>query len=890
MSTHVLRGAAAGVSLAAALAFAAPAMASYSATVDGTTLRVAGDGASDRVALIADPANVTVDVGEDGTADFTFPRSAFTAVSVTAGGGDDEVRLQGQPLDGVTVDGGAGNDTLLGGPGAETLLGGTGNDLIDGNIGADTVSAGSGNDTVQWDPGDGSDAVSGDAGTDALSFNGSNIGEQLSLTANGAHARFTRDIASIDMDLAAIEQVNVRTLGGADTLTVGDLAGTGVRGVAVDASSFSGDGDGAADRVVVNGTDGPDRAVLGTNGTTGTVDGLSVPVRATGLEPADTVTAALLGGDDTASASAAPTGADQIGVDGGAGTDTATYNGTAGDDQIGIGRNGATTVAAFAPGGPTMNVDAVESLVVKGNDGNDTLAGQNGIGTLTSLTLDGGTGDDTVRGGDGADALTGGPGNDLVDGNIGADTVHGGSGNDHLQWDPGDGSDVLEGDGGTDTLDFNGSNVGEQITLLANGPRVSVFRNIANITLDADGVEAAAVRTLGGTDDVTIGDLTGTDLRTAAVDVSGFDGTGDNAVDHVTVQGTDGPDRATLGSDGATAVISGLKPVVRVSGLETQDSATAALLGGDDTIVSGAAPTGEARVDADGGPGTDTATYTGTGGDDQIGIARDGAATVRTFAPGAPLMGTTAVEELVVQGGDANDTLAAQNGIGTLTHLTEDGGDGEDVLRGGDGADLLLGGNGDDLVDGNIGADTARLGAGNDHFQWDPGDGSDVVDGQSGLDVQDFNGSNIGEDIAVSADANRHVRITRNIAAVSMDLANTEAFSLRTLGGADNVTINDLSGTPLKSATVDLSAFDGTGDNNADTVTLNGTAKADHVNLTREGDTAVEFGLPTETFITGSEQALDTVRLNTLAGDDDVFVAPEVFDLINPVVDLGADG
>ena len=72
-------------------------------------------------------------------------------------------------------------------------------------------------------------------------------------------------------------------------------------------------------------------------------------------------------------------------------------------------------------------------------------------------------------------------------------------------------------------------------------------------------------------------------------------------------------------------------------------------------------------------------------------------------------------------------------------------------------------------------------------------------------------------------------------------------------------------------------------------MTLNGTAKADHVNLTREGDQVVEFGLPTETFITGSEKANDTLHLNTLAGNDDVFVAPDVFDLINPIVDLGAD-
>jgi Ca2+-binding RTX toxin-like protein len=887
MSPSMLRGAAFGVSLAAALAFAAPAMASYSANLDGTTLRLAGDGASDKVALFADATTLTIDVGEDGTADFSFARSAFTAVNVTAGGGDDEVRIQGL-LDQVTVDGGAGNDTLLGGASADTLTGSSGDDIIDGNQGADTVSLGTGNDTFQWDPGDGSDTVGGDSGNDTLNFNGSNAGEEMSLTANGTHARFFRNVANIDMDLAAIEQVNVKTLGSVDTMTVGDLAGTGVRGVNVDLTGFDGNGDAAADRVIVNGTDGPDRATVSTDGTTGIVGGLSVPVRATGMESADTMTAALLGGDDTASASAAPTGADQVGVDGGEGTDTATYNGTPGDDQIGIARNG-TTPAAFATNAPIMNVAAVESLVVKGNNGNDTLTGQNGIGALTSLTLDGGNGDDSLRGGDGADTLLGGAGNDLVDGNIGADNAHGGSGNDHMQWDPGDGSDVVEGDGGTDTLDFNGSNAGEQITLQSNGPRVTLFRNVANITLDVDGVEAAAIRALGSADDVTVGDLTGTDMRNVGVDLAGFDGNGDAAVDHVIAQGTEGPDRVTLGSDGATAVISGLKPIVRVTGAEAQDSTTAALLGGDDTIVSSAVPTGEARVDADGGAGTDTATYSGTGGDDQLGIARDANNVVRTFAPGAPLMGTTAVEELVVKGGEANDTITGQNGIGALTHLTEDGGNGEDVLRGGDGADLLLGGNGDDLIDGNIGADTARMGAGNDHFQWDPGDGSDVVDGQSGLDVQDFNGSNVGEDITVSADANRHVRVTRNVANITMDLANVEAWSVRTLGGADNVTINDLSGTPLDTATVDLAGFDGTGDAAADTVTLNGTAKADHVNLTREGDKVVEFGLPTETFITGSEKANDSLRLNTLAGNDDVFVAPGVFDLLNPVVDLGAD-
>ncbi len=291
-----------------------------------------------------------------------------------------------------------------------------------------------------------------------------------------------------------------------------------------------------------------------------------------------------------------------------------------------------------------------------------------------------------------------------------------------------------------------------------------------------DSVEAAAVRARS-TDDVAVGNLAGTDMRNVAVDLAGFDGNGDAAIDHVIAEGTDGADKVTLGSEGTTAVISGLKPVVVRDRLETQDSATAPCWTA--TTRSSPARSRPARpASTPTAAPARTPPPTGTGDGDTIGIARDVGNVVRTFAPGAPLMGTTTVEELVVKGGEANDTLSALNGIGQLTHLTEDGGNGEDVLRGGDGADLLLGGNGDDLVDGNIGADTARMGAGNDHFQWDPGDGNDTVDGQpSGLDVQDFNGSNAGEDIAIAAAADRHVRVTRNIASIDMDLANVEAVA-----------------------------------------------------------------------------------------------------------------
>src|SRR4029079_18433576 len=116
--------------------------------------------------------------------------------------------------------------------------------------------------------------------------------------------------------------------------------------------------------------------------------------------------------------------------------------------------------------------------------------------------------------------------------------------------------------------------------------------------------------------------------------------------------------------------------------------------------------------------------------------------------------------------------------------LTIDGGNGNDTLAGGDGDDLLLGGNGDDSVDGNRGNDTAQLGSGNDRFQWDPGDGSDVVEGQSGRDDLAFNGSTIGEKIEVSANGSR-TRLTRDVAAITMDFDGLEQVDVRALGGTD---------------------------------------------------------------------------------------------------------
>ncbi len=539
----------------------------------------------------------------------------------------------------------------------------------------------------------------------------------------------------------------------------------------------------------------------------------------------------------------------------------------------------------------TFDRSTFTAVAVDARGGNDTVNVQNMASALENVTIDGGSGDDTLTGGNGAETFIGGPGNDFVDGNIGADTAQLGSGNDTFQWDPGDGSDAVDGQSGKDTLAFNGSNAAEKIDVSANGSHVRLHRDVASIDMDLDAIEATNIRALGSADTVTVGDLRGTDLATTNVDLNAFDGTGDGAADTVVAQGTADADRFDVSTSAGNVAIDGPSGHVAVIGNEAaNDNVAVAALGGADQINAGVGFTGPIPVTIDGGDGADTTTYSGTNADDSIALARNGIAppTVAVFTPTSQPLNNTAVEELTVRGLGGNDTITGQNGIGTLTHLTLDGGPGDDQLRGGDGADTLLGGAGDDFADGNIGADTAQLGSGNDTFQWDPGDGSDTVDGQSGNDAIAFNGSNIGEDIHLSPNGPR-VRLTRNVAAVTMDLNDIESANVRALGGADTVTVDDLRGTGLAAAGVDLGGFDGSGDAAADTVVLNGSDRSERVRVNAAGSSVLTTGLAVQTTITGSEAANDVLRVNTLGGRDDVQVAPDVSTLITPVVDLGAD-
>src|SRR5205814_6935194 len=130
------------------------------------------------------------------------------------------------------------------------------------------VHLAAGDDTFVWNPGDGSDKVDGDAGTDRMIFNGANIAEKIDISANGGRVRFNRDVAAIVMDLGGVEGINFNALGGADTISVGDLAGTDLTEVNLDLAAFPGTttGDGSADSVIVSGTDWEDAIIATEDG------------------------------------------------------------------------------------------------------------------------------------------------------------------------------------------------------------------------------------------------------------------------------------------------------------------------------------------------------------------------------------------------------------------------------------------------------------------------------------------------------------------------------------------------------------------------------------------------------------------------------------------------
>ncbi|MGH8664197.1 MAG: calcium-binding protein, partial [Burkholderiales bacterium] len=207
--------------------------------------------------------------------------------------------------------------------------------------------------------------------------------------------------------------------------------------------------------------------------------------------------------------------------EGGSGIDTAEVNGGGGAEQFTTTANGTRVrFDRINPAPFAIDIGTSENLVVNMNGGDDSFSATGNLAALIKITVDGGAGNDTILGSNGADLLIGGDGNDFIDGQQGNDVAFLGAGEDVFQWDPGDGSDTVEGQAGIDTMLFNGSAGSEIFETSANGGRMRFTRNLGNIVMDLDDVEAIDLNALGGADTIVVNDLAGTDLQAVNIDLA----------------------------------------------------------------------------------------------------------------------------------------------------------------------------------------------------------------------------------------------------------------------------------------------------------------------------------------------------------------------------------
>ncbi len=88
-----------------------------------------------------------------GDAIQSFNPSKVKRISIYGFGGNDSITV-GSNIRGIFADGGAGNDTILGGDGDDSVFAGGGKDYVLGGLGDDTLAGNGGNDTLSGAAGD----------------------------------------------------------------------------------------------------------------------------------------------------------------------------------------------------------------------------------------------------------------------------------------------------------------------------------------------------------------------------------------------------------------------------------------------------------------------------------------------------------------------------------------------------------------------------------------------------------------------------------------------------------------------------------------------------------------------------------------------------------------
>jgi len=630
---------------------------------------------------------------------------------LNANGGNDSFSATGNlaALIQIMVDGGPGDDTLLGSNGADVLIGGADNDFIDGQQGNDMIFLGAGDDVFQWDPGDGNDTIEGQDGNDKLLFNGSAGAEIFDASANGARVRFTRNLGNIVLDLNDVENLELNMLGGIDSFTVNDLAGTDLINIRANLAGTIGGstGDAAVDNVIINGTGLDDVVTISGSSGTVNVSGLFASVTVTGGEPAnDRVTINGLGGDDILDASSLNSGGPLLQLDGGTGHDI-LFGGAGADTLLGgddddvlfggpgadfldggsgeniviqdgpnvpsgivtvfgddlnntitISRDGGGIILSNGVAIPGATIANTALIRVFGRGGNDTITFNEANGALPAGLLFGGAGTNILTGGSGADFLFGGSSNDTLLGKGGADFLSGGPGDDILTG--GDGDDQAFGGAGQDRFDWNpGDDTdlnegggGNDLVLINGGNGAEQFTTTANGTrVRFDRINPAPFSLDIGTCEYLMLNANGGDDT--------FSATGNlAALIQITVDGGPGND-TLLGSNGADLLIGGDDNDF----IDGQQGNDAIFMGAGDDVFQW--DPGDGSDTIEGQDGNDRLLFNGSAGAEIFEASANGGRVRFTRNLGNIVMDLDDVETLELNALGGTDILTVNNLAGT---------------------------------------------------------------------------------------------------------------------------------------------------------------------------------------------------------------------------------
>ena len=452
-------------------------LTSLSASASGADLTIAGgaNGVTLTTAITAGAAGAYGDVTFTGSGALTH--AALTANVVTY----DASAMTGA----VTM-----SDVISGN--VTTIKTGSANDtVLAGAVTATAINTGAGNDTVQLfnDYGTKSVTLDGGAGTDTLSFvTGTKLSDltasstvtgfenlklfatgtaqeidadllndatyNVSASASGANATVTVVIGTADTDIslaALVESTNVaNTVAGMTFVADASANSAAIAYTGADAAINTITGSASAGDTLTGGAYA-DNFVVTSDGLLFNANNVMLDTIAGGASAASTYDVLTVGTSGTAFTVVAAddfsklSGVEQITAVANTAATSLTLGAsaeTAGITRVDISSAGASpantvSVAAYTTSGVTISGSAAADTLT-GGAGADTITGGAGVDTIS-----GGAGADAITGGDGADVITGGAGNDTFNYLLTADLFSTNAVVDSISG--GDGTDVITG-------------------------------------------------------------------------------------------------------------------------------------------------------------------------------------------------------------------------------------------------------------------------------------------------------------------------------------------------------------------------------------------------------------------------------------------------------------